>query len=118
MLLMKRILILLAGGLASLLLNACGTVEITKTGRGFHNPTNPNTVEILMTVPKRSYEELGVFQASGFMRTETAVMHNAIRTKAAELGADAALITDTGLAPTTAGGTPQLFANGVALKFQ
>jgi hypothetical protein len=106
------------GLLASIILTGCGTVEITKTGRGFHNPTNPNMVEILMTVPKRNYQELGVFQASGFMRTETAVMHNAIRTKAAELGADAALITDTGLAPTRSNGTPMLFANGVALKFQ
>jgi len=104
--------------LASLSLSACGTVEITKTGRGFHNPTNPNTVEILMTVPKRPYEELGIFQASGFTRHETAVMHNAIRTKAAELGANAALITDTGLAPTRSNGTPMLFANGVALKWQ
>ena len=71
-----------------------------------------------MTVPKRTYQELGVFQASGFMRTETAAMHNAIRTKAAELGAGAALISDAGLAPTRSNATPMLFANGVALIFQ
>lgn len=115
---MRTITTCTLGLLASIILSACGTVEITKTGRGFHNPTNPNMVEILMTAPKRTYQELGVFQASGFTRRETAVMHNAIRTKAAELGADAALITDTGFAPTSSGGTPMLFANGVALKFQ
>jgi len=115
---MKTTTTCVLGLLTSVFMTACGTVEITKTGRGFNNPTNPNTVEILMTVPQRTYQELGTFQASGFMRTETAVMHNAIRTKAAELGADAALITDTGLAPTRAHGTPLLFANGVALKFK
>jgi len=115
---MKSIHSVTLGILACLSLSACGTVEITKTGRGFNNPTNPSTVDILMTVPRRPYEELGIFRASGFMKSETAVMHNAIRTKAAELGANAALITDTGLAPERPGGTPLLFANGVALKWK
>ncbi len=106
--------------LVSLFLTGCGTVEITKTGRGFHNPTNPNNVEILMTPPKRSYEELGVFQASNFMRTETAVMHNAIRAKAAELGANAALITADGYnrGSRDYSEAPMLWAKGVALKYQ
>lgn len=116
---MKTTITCTLGLFASLLLTGCGTVEITKTGRGFHNPTDPNRVEILMTQPKRSYEELGVFQASGFTRHETAVMHNAIRTKAAELGANAALITHEGY---NAGGTSTderlRWAKGVALKLQ
>ena len=107
------------GILVSLLLTACGTVEITKTGRGFHNPTDPNNVEILMTQPKRSYQELGIFQAYDFMRTETAVMHNAIRAKVAELGATAALITDEGYnAGDSSTDKRMRWAKGVALRFQ
>lgn len=98
-------------------LTACGTVQVTKTARGFYNPTNPNNVEILKTVPNRKYTELGIVTASGFLRSETAVMHNAIRNKAAALGADAVVLTEEGFAPTTSGGTPQKWANGVAVKF-
>lgn len=108
------------GLLAGILLTGCGTVEITKTGRGFRNPTNPNNVEILMTQPKRSYEELGVFVASGFMRNETAVMHNAIRTKVAELGANAALIIEDGYnrGGRNSSEAPLLWAKGVALRLK
>ncbi len=116
---MKTTITCTLGLLASILLTGCGTVEITKTGRGFHNPTNPNNVEILMTQPKRSYEELGVFKASTFSRTETAVMHNAIRTKAAELGANAALITSEGYNPPgSSEDIPLRWAKGVALRLQ
>lgn len=116
---MKHIISSTIALLASLLLTACGTVEITKTGRGFHNPTDPNNVEILMTQPKRSYQELGIFQAYDFMRSETAVMHNAIRTKVAELGANAALITDEGYNAGDSSTDKRLrWAKGVALKFQ
>ena len=37
------------------LLSGCGTVEITKTAKGFYNPTDPNQVEILKTLPSRKY---------------------------------------------------------------
>ncbi len=109
---------IIPGLLASLFLTACGTVEITKTGRGFHNPTDPNTVDILMTQPKRNYEELGTFQASGFMRSETAVMHNAIRTKVAPLGANAAFITSEGYDADGSGSSSLRWANGVALRYK
>ena len=116
---MKTTITCTIGLFASILLTGCGTVEITKTGRGFHNPTDPNRVEILMTQPKRSYEELGVFRASNFMRTETAVMHNAIRAKVAELGANAALITHEGYTTGNSSSDENLrWAKGVALRLQ
>lgn len=102
---------------ACTLFTGCGTVEVTKTARGFYNPTNPNNVDILKTVPNRKFTELGIVTASGFLTTETAVMHNAIRTKAAALGANAVVLTEEGFAPTTSGGTPKKWANGVALKY-
>jgi len=101
-----------------ILLTGCGTVEITKTAKGFYNPTDPNQVDILKTIPQRKYAELGIVTASGFLPSETAVMHNAIRTKAAALGSNAVILTEEGFAPTTSGGTPQKWANGVALKYQ
>ena len=36
----------------------CARVHVTKTGMGFHEPTIPDKVEILMTLPKRGFVEL------------------------------------------------------------
>ena len=89
-------------GLITILLTAlcftgCQTVDVTKTAKGFHTPTNPNDIEIFMTRPERSYEELGTVIARGFTPSDTAVMHNAIRAKAAPLGANAVVVTGNGL---------------------
>jgi hypothetical protein len=75
---------------------ACASVDITKTSSGFYDPSDPNTVQILKTRPTRTYEELGTITAYRFSASETAVMHNAIRAKAAALGADAAILTEEG----------------------
>lgn len=32
--------------LAAIILGGCAVVDVTKTAAGFHNPTNPNTVQI------------------------------------------------------------------------
>ena len=78
-------------------ITGCQSVDITKTAKGFHTPTNPNDVEIFMTRPDRPYEELGTVIARGFAPADTAKMHNAIRAKAAPLGASAAVLTGVGL---------------------
>jgi hypothetical protein len=99
---------------ASLLVAACATVDVTKTSSGFHDPTDPNSVEILKTRPIRSFEELGVVTAVGFASTDTAKMHNAIRAKSAALGANAVILTEEGLCqkdsvPTSVGATASPF---------
>lgn len=94
----------------------CSSVDITKTSSGYYNPTNPNTIEILKTRPNRSYEELGTFTVTGFASTDTAKMHNAIRAKAATLGADAAIITEQGMLPAFGG--YQQWATGVAIRYK
>ena len=43
-------------------------------------------------------------------------MHNAVRTKSAALGADAAILTEEGI--TSNGYTMNKWATGVAIKFQ
>jgi len=99
-----------------LTLSACAKVDITKTAEGFFEPTNPSTVKILKTEPQESFIELGTVIVSGFQSTDTAKMHNAIRTKSAPLGADAVILTDQGLIPLGFGNY-EMWATGVAIKF-
>lgn len=75
----------------------CASIDVTKTSRGFYNPTNPNDVDILKTRPVRAFEELGTITAVGFSPSSSAVMHNEIRGKAAALGANAAILTEEGI---------------------
>ena len=80
---MKRILAL---SFMLLALSGCATVNVTKTGKGYFAPTNPNEVEILVTVPSRSYTELATVTTQKWGAAETAKMHNALRSKCAPLG--------------------------------
>ena len=98
---------------AALIVSGCAVVDVTKTATGFYNPTNPNLVQILKTVPDRKYVELGTVSTTGFRLPETAKMHNAIRTKSAALGADAVILTEEGVLPNNS-----KWATGVAIKFQ
>lgn len=98
-----------------LLLAACASVNVTKTGKGFHEPTKPDNVAILKTLPDYKYEELGTVTVSGFASQETAKMHNAIRAKASALGSTAVILTEEGLTPGGFG-TYVRWATGVAIR--
>jgi hypothetical protein len=112
-----KIFVLLLALLATVGLTGCQTVDITKTGKGFHAPTNPNDVDILMTRPDRAYEELGTINATGFRASDTAKMHNALRAKAAPLGANAVVVTGSGMVPGGLGG-PKQWITGVAISWK
>jgi hypothetical protein len=99
------------------LLLGCASIDITKTAKGFYDPTDPNEVEILKTVPSRPYEELGTITAVNFNPTDTAVLHNAVRTKAAALGANAAILTQEGI-DSSGGWGPKRWAMGVAIRYK
>lgn len=88
---------LIVSMVALICLTGCQSVDVTKTSKGFVAPTNPNNIEILMTRPDRPYEELGTINATGFQPSETAKMHNALRAKAAPLGANAVIVTGSGM---------------------
>jgi hypothetical protein len=90
----------------------CASVDVTKTGKGYYPPTNPNEVEILMTVPTRPYEELASVTTTGHDVRAEAKLHNAIRAKAAPLGAHAVILKDQGI---LSGG--QRWALGVAIRY-
>ena len=103
--------------LAASFLVGCASVDITKTGAGYFPPTNPNQVEILMTVPTKPYTELGTVTITGFDAKEEAKMHNAIRAKAAPLGATSVVIQTQGMVPAGYG-QYQRWATGVAIRYK
>ncbi len=92
-----------------------GTVDVTKTGNGFYEPTNSNDVRILKTIPDRKYVELGTVVVS-IEPEDTAKMHNELKTKSAVLGADAVILTDKGFIHDDYG--DKYWATGVAVKFE
>lgn len=108
-----RIISLAILAVALLMSAGCTTVDVTKTAKGFYPETDPNEVEILMTVPDRKYIELGTVTTRGWSPSATAKMHNALRAKTSPLGAEAVILTDTGI---DANG--YLWGNGVAVKFK
>ena len=103
--------------LLGLCITGCAVVDITKTGKGFYSPVNASDIDILKTIPERRYVELGTLTASGFDSDEVAKMHNGIRRKAAQLGADAVILTEEGLIPGGLLGT-QRWATGVAIRYK
>ncbi|MCP5525140.1 MAG: hypothetical protein H7A46_26755 [Verrucomicrobiales bacterium] len=103
--------------IAVVVLSGCAVVDVTKTSKGFYDKTNANEIEILKTRPERSYEELGTVTASGFAATDTAKMHNAIRTKSAALGANAVILTEEGMLPD-GWGSGRKWATGVAIRYK
>ena len=101
----------------SAILVGCGSVvDVTKTAKGFFQPTDPNNVEILKTVPTRAYEELGTVTANDFPVNDVAKMHNAIRSKAAALGADAVILTQEGILSGT--WSSSRWSIGVAIHYK
>ena len=109
--------ILLCSLALSIICSCAGRVAVTKTGIGFYEPTNPNDVRILKTIPDRKYVEVGTVIASNFYSSAFADMYNEIKTKAAVLGADAVILTDEGFIKKEHT-YPQYWATGVAVKFE
>jgi hypothetical protein len=108
-----KILALFTVLIAIACVTGCQSVDVTKTAKGFNVPTNPNDVEILMTKPDRAYEELGTIDAVKFKTSDTAKMYNAIRAKAAPLGANAVILTGVGIAQNG-----KQYAIGVAIVWK
>lgn len=96
---------------------ATAKVDITKTGKGYYEPTRADDIEILKTVPTAAFVELGTITVSGFNTSDVAKMHNSVRAKSAPIGADAVIITDEGLVSNGWGGFNR-WATGVAIKFE
>ena len=94
----------------------CATVNVTKTGIGFHDPTIPDRVDILMTIPKREFVELATVSSSNWKLNQTAKMHNSMRTKSAPLGANAVIISASGVVGQGLGA--RMWTTGVAIRYK
>lgn len=88
-------------------------VDITKTAKGYFDPTVADNVEVLMTVPTRKFVEIGTITAIKFYPNDQAKLHNALRAKAAPLGANAVILRDTGIDKNG-----QYWATGVAIRYE
>lgn len=98
---------------ASLLLAGCSSVDVTKTSKGTYEATRADDVEVLMTRPDRTFEELATISVRGWSPSDTAKMHNALRTKAAPLGANAVILLSTGIDVNG-----YLWGTGVAIRWK
>lgn len=101
-----------AAPLILLIVTGCASVDLTKTAKGFYSPTRPDDVEIRMTVPNRAYVELATVSTTDWKPKQTAKMHNAIRAKAAEIGAHAVVMTQSGILDNST-----LWSTGFALRY-
>ena len=81
--------------LAALTTAACSTVSVSSMrylGVPQFAPTDANAVEILRREPRRPHEKLGEVYLEPSGHPSVAEMEQAIRTEAAKLGADAAVL--------------------------
>ena len=113
---------LLPFALAAAILGGCATatIDVTKTSKGVYASTNPNEVEILTVVPKdRQFIELATVSTTGWKPSDTATMHNALRSKSAPIGADAVILVSSGIVTSGAGlsETQHLWATGTAIRY-
>ena len=112
---MKLILKFTIVALAAFLVS-CATVDVTKTSKGYYAPTKASDVEIFATRPDKKYEELGIVTVMNFPPSEIAKMHNALREKAAPLGANAVIITSDQVVNN--GWDITRMASGVAVRYK
>jgi hypothetical protein len=97
---------------ASLAVCGCASVNVTKTGKGYFPATNPNDVDILVTVPNRSYTEIATVTTTKWKVNDTAKMHNSLRSKCAPLGATAVILGSSGIDPSG-----RFWSSGVAIRY-
>jgi hypothetical protein len=97
---MKRVFRGTLAILCSVFFTGCAPVavlDVTKTAKGFYEPTNAGAVEILKLRPTWDFDEIATVTVGNYEVLDTAQMHNALRTKVAALGADAVIMADEGV---------------------
>jgi len=101
--------------LSCVLLMACGcaSVSVTKTAKGYFQPTDPDEIEILVTVPDRGFIELATVTTQKWSAGATAKMHNSLRAKCAPLGANAVVLGSSGFDRYS-----YFWASGVAIRYK
>lgn len=78
--------------------SGCASVMVTKTARGYFEPTNSDEVEILVLAPQqRQFTEIATVTTCKWETRDTAKMHNSLRAKCAPLGANAVILGSSGI---------------------
>jgi len=95
-----------------LIMYGCASVTVTKTAKGYFEPTDPDSIEILVTVPDRKFVELATVTTQNWSTKATAKMHNSLRAKCAPLGADAVILGSSGIDYNG-----YYWASGVAIRY-
>jgi len=97
-----------------LMMCGCASVNVTKTSKGYFDPTVPDEIEILVTVPQqRPFIELATVTTQRWKTQETAKMHNSLRAKCAPLGANAVILGSSGIDYNG-----YFWASGVAIRYK
>jgi hypothetical protein len=99
-----------------LILCSCAQVNVTKTAKGYYEPTIPDEIEILVTNPNqqvRPYIELATVTTQHWKTDETAKMHNSLRAKCAPFGANAIILGSSGIDYNG-----YFWASGVAIRYK
>ena len=99
-----------------LLISGCANITVTKTAKGYFAPTDPDEVEILVTVPdrqSREFIELATVTTRNWSTNATAKMHNSLRAKCAPLGAHAVILGSSGIDYNG-----YFWASGVAIRYK
>ncbi|MBN1392620.1 MAG: hypothetical protein JW947_07435 [Sedimentisphaerales bacterium] len=99
-----------------LMIYGCAEVTVTKTAKGYFEPTNPDEIEILITVPdrqQRPYVELATVTTYHWSTKDTAKMHNSLRAKCAPLGANAVILGSSGI-----DNKGYFWGSGVAIRYK
>jgi len=109
---MKRINFFV-GLITLMFLTGCATINVTKTAKGYYEPTDPDNVEILVTVPGKPFIELATVSTQKWKTSATAKMHNSLRAKCAPLGANAVILKDSGIDYDG-----YYWATGVAIRYK
>ncbi len=105
---------ILAAAAGALTLAGCANnYHITRTSKTEYAATKADQVEILMTKPDRAYSEIATITVTDQKPKETEKMHKELRERAAKLGANAVILTDTGI-----DADKKMWANGVAVRWK
>jgi hypothetical protein len=75
----------------------CSSTTAVRTSETKYRSTNWRDVQVLTVRPERSFEEIGSLNTSGWKQKETKALYEDLRKQAAKMGANAVLITESGV---------------------
>jgi hypothetical protein len=75
----------------------CSNTTAVRTSETRYRSTKWQDVQVLTVRPERSFEEIGTLNTSGWKQKKTKALYEDLRKQAAKMGANAVLITESGV---------------------